>query len=545
MMSSKKWRRAIALAIVLSSMVTLVGPVSARTQSTTNPTTITVRGGGWGHGVGMSQYGAYGRAANGDTHEQILGFYYPGSVLTKVDTLDDLRVHIQSAEGTIVTPNKDADLEIVDSEGNLIFNHRNGKRLTIRRVPGSFTVVRANTTGGRNLCIAGDGTDRCKGREIRIRFAQGEPIKVDAINRVSIGSTGNSYQWGELIISRRSIDPTRTLWVVLGGLTMDQYIYGLAEVPASWPSETLQAQAVAGRTYGYDRATSRRVSKNWTHPWDLYSTVDDQVYNGLAKEIGPFGPPWTQAVDATSGEVLLHNGEPITAFYSSSNGGFTEDSGYVFAKSLPYLQPARDTEDDFQNPFASWTRDYTGKELGQWLANSSVGGVGSVKNVKISGNVGASGRVDRATVTITGSKGTMEITGSQFRNVINAGVVAAGGGLSRQVLSTKYVVRVTGGSDPVGAIDVIKRRGETVRVTGWVFDPDSASPVEVQIRVDDAVVETITAGQSRFDIDAVFGQGTSRGYDTRITVGPGAHQVCVYAQNIFGTGRMLLGCKVV
>jgi hypothetical protein len=72
---------------------------------------------------------------------------------------------------------------------------------------------------------------------------------------------------------------------------------------------------VAARTYGYDRATTRRATSNWEWPWDLYSTVNDQVYHGLSKEIGEFGPAWVAAVDATSNQVLLYDGDPITAFY--------------------------------------------------------------------------------------------------------------------------------------------------------------------------------------------------------------------------------------
>ncbi len=539
----KRWRRpTTAVGVLLCATALVLGLSPATADDARNPTTITFEGGGWGHGIGMSQYGAYGRAADGQTHEQILDFYYPGSDLTEVETFDDMRIHIHSADGTVVTPTTGGELQIVDADGNLIFNHRNGAPLTIRKVDGGFSVVRPNSTGGRNLCLDDDGLDRCIGEGIRIRFVQGEPIKVDAINRVSIGTDGNRYQWGELVISERS---SSTLYVVLEQLTMDQYIYGLAEVPASWPSETLQAQAVAGRTYGYDRAVSRRASSNWDHPWDLYSTVNDQVYNGYAKEIGTYGPPWTQAVDATSGEVLLYDGEPITAFYSSSNGGYTEDSGYVFVTSLPYLVPTRDTYDDFQNPYGSWLRDYTGEEVGAWLANSRLGGIGSVTNVQVSGDVGASGRTDRATVTLTGTQGTIVTNGSSFRNVVNAGVVSAGGGLSRQVLSTKYKVFVLGASDPVGAIDKVKRRDDQVRVTGWVFDADTADPVSVRIRIDDVLVESITTGQPRYDIDAIFGEGVSRGFSVKLPVTPGAHQVCVYARNQLGSGRMLLGCEVI
>ena len=520
-------------------LAALIGLAPAGAQQEPQ-TTINISGGGWGHGVGMSQYGAYGRASAGDTHAEILDFYYPGAELTVTEPLNDLRIHLHSADGTRVDPS--GDIELISEDGDVLFTHGNGRELTIRKAPGTFTVLRP---GGRNICLDDADVDRCEGQEIRLRFVQGEPIEVNAINRVSIGTTGHQYQWGELIISERDLDPD-TLWVVLGELNMDQYLYGLAEVPASWPTETLQTQSVAARTYAFDRAQSRRPSASWDFPWDLYSTVNDQVYHGLDNETGPFGEAWTDAVDATSGEVLLYEDDPITAFYSSSNGGWTENSGYVFVTSLPYLPANRDRHDDFRNPNASWSRDYTGDELGAWLAASSIGGVGSVTDVTISGDIGASGRVDRATVRVTGTNGSLTTNGSSFRNAINSGVARAGGGLSRQVLSTKYDVLVLGGNDPIGAIDKIKRRNnDDVRITGWVFDPDSANNVRVEIRVDDEVVRTLDTLQSRFDVAEVFGEQTTRGFAVVVPVSSGRHQVCVYADNIGSTEDLLLGCQVV
>lgn len=533
----------IAIVAVVSSLL----PAGAQTEP---DSTITVEGGGWGHGVGMSQYGAYGRAADGHTVEEILGFYYPGAELTSPN-MPEVRVHLHSGRGTIIRP-VDApsgdpadDIEIVDGDGNVIFNHGNGRNLEVRKVPGGFTVVRSNSTGGRNLCIAGDGTDRCQVDELRFRFQQGSPTEVDVINQVSIGTTDNHYQWGELVVYERAQSPNDTLWVVLEGLTMDQYIYGLAEVPASWPAATLQAQAVAGRTYGYDRILDRRSSSSWNVPWDLYSTVDDQVYHGYDKESSVDGDRWVAAVDATSDQVLLYNDDPITAFYSSSNGGHSEVSDYVFVTALPYLPAQPDSYDSYQNPFATWSRDYTGSEVGQWLRNSGLANVGAVTSVRVSGNIGDSGRVDRATVTVSGPGGTAEMSGNSFRNSINIGVSGQGGGLSRQILSTKYTVSVLGGEDPVGALDVARRRGDDVTVRGWVFDPDSLASVTVDIRVDGSTVATLTADETRFDVDAVFPGGQRRGYEATVTVPSGARQLCVYADNLGPGAQQLLGCQVV
>lgn len=527
---------AISIALAAALAATAV-PAIAQTDA---DSMITVSGGGWGHGIGMSQYGAYGRAVDGQTHEEILEFYYPGAELTTAETPDDVAIHLHSGKGTLVKPT--GEVQIIGADGQVIYNHRNAALLAIDKVRDGFTIIKPS---GKNVCIDPVLGDECVGDKISIRFVQGEPIRVDVVDKISIGTSGNSYQWGELVISEREFAPNSSLWVVLEQLTMDQYIYGLAEVPASWPSAVLQTQAVAGRTYGFDRMVSRRASSGWDFPWDLYSTVNDQVYHGLSKETGEFGPIWTAAVDATSEQVMLYNGNSITAFYSSSNGGHSEDSGYVFVTSLPYLLPQPDPFDSFANPYATWTRDYTGTEVGQWLSNSNLAHVGPVTDVVVSGNVGASGRVDRATVTVYGVDGSDQMSGNSFRNSINSGVASQGGGLSRQVLSTKYKVTVLGGEDPIGAIDDTDRSGNSVWVSGWVFDPDSSAAVDVEIRIDGDIVAEVPANQSRFDIDVAFGEGTSRGYATTVEVSTGAHQLCVYADNLGPGDHLLLGCVVI
>jgi SpoIID/LytB domain protein len=530
--------RVVLVAVVIAVVAATVAPATAQTGNV--DAVVTVEGNGWGHGVGMSQFGAYGRAVAGHSHQEILEFYYPGATLTQAEMPDDLRIHIHSGNGTVVNPT--GAVELVNDEGDVVFTHGNGNPLTIDRVPGGFTVTRQ---GGRNICIDNSDVDQCRGGEIRIRFVQGERVKVDVIGKVSIGTTGKSYQWGELVIRRRTPSPQSTLWVVLENLTMDQYIYGLAEVPASWPHQVLRTQAVAGRTYGFDRAVSRRVSSSWDKPWDLYSTVQDQVYHGYSKEAGDLGERWTAAVDATSGEIMAIDGTPITTFYSSSNGGWTERSDYVFVSARSYLIAQRDTFDAYQNPNASWSRDYTGVEVGQWLRNSGLGSVGTVTDVTIGGSVGRSGRLDRATMTVSGTGGSTTMSGNSFRNSINSGVASQGGGLSRQILSTKYRVTTVGGEDPIGALDKAKRSGNSVRLSGWVFDPDSAASVQVEVRIDGRTVSTVDADGTRFDIDAVFGTGRSRGYTTTIDVERGSHQLCVYADNIGAGQHLLLGCKVI
>src|SRR5438445_10924054 len=80
-------RRSLAL-VVLAAAVS-AGPAAGAPACTGTCFAAPARSGalflfsghGWGHGVGMSQYGAYGYAQHGSTFQQILSHYYPGTTL--------------------------------------------------------------------------------------------------------------------------------------------------------------------------------------------------------------------------------------------------------------------------------------------------------------------------------------------------------------------------------------------------------------------------------------------------------------------------------
>src|ERR687896_1088130 len=73
-------RRARALVASLTIAAVALAPTYAFAGRT-----VTIKGGGWGHGIGMSQYGAYGRALNGKSAEEIVKHYYSGIDLAERD----------------------------------------------------------------------------------------------------------------------------------------------------------------------------------------------------------------------------------------------------------------------------------------------------------------------------------------------------------------------------------------------------------------------------------------------------------------------------
>ena len=136
---------------------------------------------------------------------------------------------------------------------------------------------------------------------------------------------------------------------VLDDVSVEDYVAGIAEMPSDWPAAALQAQAIAARTYLLHSA-SAPAPVLASLGAQICASQDCQVYTGLAKARGPNGRQWLDAVNATAGQVLLYDGRPINAMYSSSNGGRTVAGGE------PYLR-AVDDPDDSVAPLDRWTAD--------------------------------------------------------------------------------------------------------------------------------------------------------------------------------------------
>lgn len=398
-------RRTLGLVIIGSLVAPAWAVVSSGTAArpAAAQTSFTISGGGWGHGVGMSQYGAKGRADAGQSAAQILAEYYPGAVVEsrafsgpRVKLGDANVTDLSSATGTIA----------VDGSGLAA----PGERVTVRSVSGSLVYERS-------------------GQPITALAAPGAPATLSwSGGTITVSATGRSYQYGAL----RLIPNGNTFEMVVTGMSMQEYLYGLGEMPASWHGEALRAQAIAGRSFAAYRVSIRPQDPDF----DMYASVSDQAYVGTQVTSGASGANWKAAVDATDAQVLTSAGSPIQAFYSSSNGGHSERTDYVFVASLPYFAASADPFDaNPANPNAVWTRTFGGDELAGWLNAGGRGWVGSVTGISIGGNVGASGRVDKATVTVTGTLRTVTMTGNQFRLAVNAAAPS-----SRDLLSTKFVI---------------------------------------------------------------------------------------------------------
>ncbi len=377
------------------------------------PSAFRIEGGGFGHGVGLSQYGALGYAQQGTGYQDILAHYYQGTSVQTLTQPGEIRVWLgadTTAPADIAfTPTGPTDIVVANT--GIIATAPANKVITVTANGGKFNVA---IQDGPSFNQVGGG-----GNNVYLAY-NGNPIRADI--------SGNQYKYGQIELS---IPDGSSLRAVLSNISMEQYLRGLGEVPSSWPADALKAQAVAARTYAlekYQRLGFIRSECGCT----VYRDVRDQNYVGYDKETGSNGAQWVAAVNNTAGQTATYQGNVIQAFYSSSSGGHTENSENVFVQALPYLRGVDDPFDaaNGQNSLHTWSRDIPFADMQNYMNSSSNTNVGTLQNVEFLNPLGVSGRVikvadaSRGGVRITGSNGTKRVSGDSFRSVVNAASTA-------------------------------------------------------------------------------------------------------------------------
>ena len=192
---------------------------------------------------------------------------------------------------------------------------------------------------------------------------------------------------------------------LIGELSFEDYLKGIAEVPRDWPMEALKAQVVAARSY----ALNRMLAGSGSGEYDLCATTACQVYVGMKIEAGPHGDRWIQAVEETASEVLLFRGHPATTYYSSTSPGRTFDVEDVFGgEALPYLRGGPE-RDDHASPLARWRVEVPFEDLSRFLAAEGLWGGGPIRGVNASGG----------SITIEGA-GRASLSKESLRDALNS-----------------------------------------------------------------------------------------------------------------------------
>lgn len=184
---------------------------------------------------------------------------------------------------------------------------------------------------------------------------------------------------------------------VVNHVALETYLPSVvgSEMPATWPPEALQAQAVAARTYALK---ARKPAASF----DVQATTASQVYKGVEAET----PSTRAAVEATRGLVLTYNNALIDAVFHSSSGGSTESSGDLWPRQLPYLVSVPDF--DHNSPVRDWRLPLNQAKLRQ--AFPELGGALGIEVIATT----PTGRVRQARVV--GPSGQLALTGAQLRS---------------------------------------------------------------------------------------------------------------------------------
>ena len=320
-------------------------------------TTYLVDGRGWGHGIGMSQYGARGFAESGWGYARILAHYYRGTALRKIPARPVRVLLIEGTEGVKIGSPK--PFKVVDARGKAL------KR------KGTQNVVAAKIAAKR----------------LPLRFEPGAaPLVLN----------GKAYR-GALVVHRRG-----GKLVVVNKLPLDRYLRGVVpwEMPDDWHPQALRAQAVVARSYAL--ATLKPGTL-----YDLYADTRSQVYGGIEAE----SETTNRAIGATAGEVLLWNGRVATTFYHSTSGGRTVsiEEAWPRARPVPYLVSVPDPYDGLSKHHRWGTFTFTPAGVGKLL------GIRGVRDVRIAR--GPSGRATEVKV-VTGT-GTRTVLAQDFRRALD------------------------------------------------------------------------------------------------------------------------------
>ncbi|MDX6548870.1 MAG: hypothetical protein QOG33_2420 [Gaiellales bacterium] len=312
------------LAILLAAVAGM--GVSASPAGAT--TLFTLTGHGWGHGIGMSQYGALGYAQQGYTYHQILAHYYTGTSLGQLPVGTKERVLLTSGR-------RSAHVAFAAA-----VTARDGAAVTRTLAAGSYRVNLGVNAGKLRLWSTAAGRYVWGGISDSLRITPGSaPLRLDD---AALNGYSSDHWWGDFDIVRSGGSLS-----LINIVPMEKYVRGVVpcEVPASWPAQAVRTQAVAARSY----AAATRGGGSF----DAYPDTRSQMYCPIERQAAASD----LAVAATKRQVVMYAGHVATTYFSSSSGGRTSSLAASWGSpNQPYLMPVNDPYDAAggSNPNHTW-----------------------------------------------------------------------------------------------------------------------------------------------------------------------------------------------
>ncbi len=358
-------RRIVAASLTLAAVAAPAGALAAPL--------LLIDGGGSGHGVGMSQYGAYGLALHGADYRSILAHYYTGTTIGQAPTGRLVRVLMQQGAGSVSFSGA---------------GRAGGRRLAARAV---YTA----TASGR-------GRVSVSGPRGLVATVAAPLVVTPAAGAVKLAGTAENGRSNGRYRGSLEVRPSGGGLEVIDAVGLDDYARGVVSVESdpSWPLAELEAQAVATRTYA--------ITDTGHSGFDVYADTRSQLYAGVAAET----PSTDRAVAMTAGQVVTYQGRPVITFYFDTSGGRTESIQNAFLGSppAPWLVSVDDPYDSL-----SPRHRFGPLKLSLAQAQSRLGGLvrGALRRIVVIRR-GASPRIIRAVVV--GSAGSTRVSGSQLES---------------------------------------------------------------------------------------------------------------------------------
>src|SRR4051795_8953021 len=357
----------------LSALTTLIALTLCGTAFAASSSNFTIRGAGFGHGIGLSQYGAYGYAAHGSNAQDIALHYFKGTHLGNAAGRT-IRVLLQSGKPTVWV-----------SGATLAGNHKLDSTKSYRLVRKGLG-VELRTAANKRIATM-DGV-------VTVSSSSGSFVLG---GRAMNGLTGGRYR-GVLEVRPGTFGGL----AAVNALSLDDYIKGVivGEMPTSWPQQALEAQAIVARSYALTTDAGGAI-------FDQYPDTRSQMYYGMSRET----TGTNQAVQSTAGLVVMYGSLVASTYYFSTSGGRTENVENSWPGSAPvaYLKSVDDPYDNL-SPRHRWRFVWAKSKLDAKLGSFVKGRLKSVKVTKR----GVSPRIVNAQVV--GSRGTVNVTGPQLRS---------------------------------------------------------------------------------------------------------------------------------
>ena len=371
---------------------------ATETYAVTKSRTFQLSGLGFGHGIGMSQFGAEGMGRLGKSYRQIVKFYYPGTNFATTQASRQITVGLS---GVVRSTPQGSAVVVIDRPGIRAWNRGDAISLP-RRVGGAPVTSYRVARGSSGLAVYAVSSARASkvkgGLTGAVTWGTSGHISESKVAVGSASSSNRRYR-GFIEVKRGSSGV-----LAISRLRLEDYLRSVVshEVPSSWTAAALRAQAVAARSYALmSQANSRAANR----PYDICDSTSCQAYGPIGGETGAE----SRAVKATRGVHLRSGGQPVLAMYSSANGG------YSVAGGRPYLVAKRDPYDGVVTGTANWGHKWTTKVRAGAIERAwpQIGRLQKVKVLGRDGNGQWGGRVQ--SVGLVGSRSTVTVSADSFR----------------------------------------------------------------------------------------------------------------------------------